>query len=537
MSYLQKFLVVIVAVHVFISCQSNLTQTALNKNSSDLWTVADFALIRSLTGITVDTGNPFNNYIALRAEHTANSLKRDSSYQIDLFAKFTANNVAVNVGPVYLNSRVVNASAGNVYHYTYKDSTLSQGKSLFGTTVTINIPGVGASPTSRTIYMPKEILPPTIALPNYMINRSANLPLTWSPDPNNQYQKVQITIGYYAGMSKYDKVGMPDTIPDVSYAVADNGSYTIPASDLTRFPKGCYVRVSIARASYFYGTNNVNYLTLAEAHSVPTLVIDNVNCDPSRAISGPNILCGTSPYSIVSSIPPSASGTWTATPSGIVTISGVGPTVSVAKVAEGNVTLSTTVSNCADNRTSSISRVIHAGGYNPVDYPISGPSTACKMTNVTYTTATLVGATNYTWTAPPGWTVISGQNTPSITLRTGTISTTFQVSLKVANACDAGGALSFKSTLVNSCGAFAIAASPNPVTDNLDVKVQSENNASNKTMIYEISIVDQLGIPIKSIKYASGVNIAKINVSALKRGTYVLNVYDGVNWVSRNIIK
>ncbi|WP_207433516.1 ice-binding family protein [Sabulibacter ruber] len=65
---------------------------------------------------------------------------------------------------------------------------------------------------------------------------------------------------------------------------------------------------------------------------------------------------------------------------------------------------------------------------------ISGPEQVCANTDrITYQVAAVANATNYTWTIPAGWSIISGQGTATLVVRAG--STGGQVSVKAGNIC------------------------------------------------------------------------------------------------------
>ncbi len=533
------------------SCSYKSIQTSFNENRSKEhhklkkdFSYFDYNLAKSLKsfGIVVDTGNPYNNYIVINSVFTANKINRNNSYQIDVYGKFTSNGVTANVGPLTINSRNILANTSNLYEYHYNDSTLAEGKSLYGTTATVNVAGID-DPLSRTlspytIVVPKEIFPSTISLPSSMLNRNLNFPLTWQADANNQYHQVQITVTYYRGLSSYKTLNMPTSLPNLIYTVADNGAFAIPASDLVQYPKGAYVGISIARVSYVYGSNRVYYVGISEAHTIPLLVIDNNSCDPLRNISGPSTLCSSSTYSLVSNILPKSDAVWTATPSGIVTIAGTGPSVVVTKVSTGNVTLSTLVANCQDNGTTQLTKTIRVGGFNSPDYPVSGPSSACKNSNVTYSTISLTGATGYTWIYPSTWS-ISGQNTPSINLHTGTSTGGYTVGVRVANACDAGGSPAFTFLNLNNCG-FIITVSPNPTTQSINISSAKSNlvNLENESSdIYKVQIIDETGIVQKELAYPGGAKNVSINLTSLKSGKYTIHAYNGTSWTYANFIK
>jgi hypothetical protein len=65
--------------------------------------------------------------------------------------------------------------------------------------------------------------------------------------------------------------------------------------------------------------------------------------------------------------------------------------------------------------------------------PINGQATVCVGTTTTYSIAQVAGATSYSWTVPAGDSIISGQNTTTITVKWDTASGT--VSVIAGNAC------------------------------------------------------------------------------------------------------
>ncbi|HEY6162284.1 MAG TPA: T9SS type A sorting domain-containing protein [Bacteroidia bacterium] len=65
--------------------------------------------------------------------------------------------------------------------------------------------------------------------------------------------------------------------------------------------------------------------------------------------------------------------------------------------------------------------------------PISGPTSVCAGSTVTYTTGAVSGATSYSWTVPPGAVINSGQGTTSISVTFGSASGT--ITMTPANSC------------------------------------------------------------------------------------------------------
>lgn len=94
-----------------------------------------------------------------------------------------------------------------------------------------------------------------------------------------------------------------------------------------------------------------------------------------------------------------------------------------------------------NNSTGSFSERVNAinvtvsnggGGIGAVG-SISGPPTICGTQSVTYSIAPVTGATSYTWTAPPGASVTSGQGTTSVTVNYTTGSTSGNLSVFASN--------------------------------------------------------------------------------------------------------
>lgn len=246
-------------------------------------------------------------------------------------------------------------------------------------------------------------------------------------------------------------------------------------------------------------------------------------------VSGPDLLCTSELYSITG-LPRGATPIWTVSPSSLGTVI-QGPTPNsayVAKISSGSATISANIVNGCPG-TSINGKVVRIGGYSSSDYPVSGPTSASCNQTLTYTCPTLPGATSYTWFYPGSpWQYIDGQGTPSLTLRTPPSgSSSGQVGVRVANACDAGGSPAVRFTSVTcsfSSTAHRFEVSPNPAVS--DINIQAVTLGSTKVVLYEISEVnlyDQQGTLRKHQKFA-GVTKANISTSDLPIGIYVIEI-------------
>jgi hypothetical protein len=89
-------------------------------------------------------------------------------------------------------------------------------------------------------------------------------------------------------------------------------------------------------------------------------------------------------------------------------------------------------------------------------------------------------------------------------------------------------------------GGARIVASPNPANGIMTVQFEKEKGQILKDLnerIYELQVIDKLGIIHKQYKFTGGVKKTNINISNLHPDIYFLRVFDGTNWTSIQIIK
>jgi hypothetical protein len=98
------------------------------------------------------------------------------------------------------------------------------------------------------------------------------------------------------------------------------------------------------------------------------------------------------------------------------------------------------------------------GDYGTLTITAVAPSTPGTITGTTpqcpsntgqiYTIAAVSGATSYTWTVPPGWTINSGNGTTSIFVTTGLVGNNGNITVTASNGCGTSAAKSFAVTVV-----------------------------------------------------------------------------------------
>ena len=254
-------------------------------------------------------------------------------------------------------------------------------------------------------------------------------------------------------------------------------------------------------------------------------------CSPNFTISGTNPICTSAVFSIPG-LSSSSTVVWSASPSGIVTITPNGQQATITKVSGGDVTITALVNSC-----SSYSTPIHVGG--PI-INISSTPGACNGSYQTWSlNATSPSSINsWQWTVDnpsSGSWYIYNPTSPSTMVD---VSGGGGISVTATNSC---GTTKTGVTIYSNCPHFAITASPNPTTDNATITIAEPTNASSvnnrKTMMYQIKVTDQLGNLKKEYKYSSGTSNTNISLRGLVSGMYTIQAYDGTSWSSTKVIK
>jgi hypothetical protein len=293
MKSIKIFLSLFIIFHFLTSCHKTIE---INQVVPNELVVAENIRngINASSARIVSDDSLYSNYFYIRFSQLANRINRDSSYDIDAYANFNHT----DIGIVTINNNIdILPDADNIYHYHFP---INAGLSLMGTSLPVNAAEPIDTVTNNTLtisrvrnttvmVIPTQIYPLSVSFPASVIDRMAVLPLTWAAYPNNQFGKVQISVKYYPGISQHNATGMPNAITQLNYQVADNGSFTIPAADLNRFPRDSYVGISIARAWSVTSANNVVYVAFVEGRTIPLLVVS----------SGPLVVdIGTTPYNV-----------------------------------------------------------------------------------------------------------------------------------------------------------------------------------------------------------------------------------------------
>lgn len=270
-------------------------------------------------------------------------------------------------------------------------------------------------------------------------------------------------------------------------------------------------------------------------------------------ISGSSTICSgyQDYYTLLNNNPLQDPINWTINPSnGIVSSSSIGGNgIRLTKSGNGQVALSTNITNSCNGVITPVSKIIQLGTYTHSQYTIySYPNTIVYGQTVQFgpLSGQVANATSYNWIYPSGgWTYISGQGTRVLTLKTPIYSpyqTGGDIGLAVGNTC--GTSSYFPLTHFNYSNTFNIinvSASPNPAINNININFTDNTNetklTTNKTISASINTVESKGKTILTLYNINNGMLVKqwiykeinnksynLNINEIKKGVYALQV-------------
>lgn len=254
------FLVIWVVVITTISC-SKKSKTAAEKED---------AILSVMKGVPLDESEVYT-YVLLVNSQTENPNGTEPLNEISVMGAFQdESGNFVSAGDMSINGRNVPLTGSNGYQFKYTGADLPEGRGLIGNEVDISLSGSAEYPASRrTVYVPANIISGFIWTPYSTIRRNVGYALNWYPDPNSLNGKMYIQVSYYGLYSRIEDRSLPRTISPLVYTVDDNGSFTIPAADLARFPYNGYISIGMARGVQYTATGpttrkKMHYFTISD---------------------------------------------------------------------------------------------------------------------------------------------------------------------------------------------------------------------------------------------------------------------------------
>ncbi|MCU0432498.1 MAG: FG-GAP-like repeat-containing protein [Bacteroidia bacterium] len=199
--------------------------------------------------------------------------------------------------------------------------------------------------------------------------------------------------------------------------------------------------------------------------STQTITISPFPATPG-SISGPTSVCQGQtnvPYQITP-VANATSYTWNL-PSGASIVSGTGTSsilVNFSNTATSNFITVNGVNSCGPG-VSSAPLSVTVLPLPAATSAVSGPTTVCQgQNNVVFATSAVANATGYNWTLPVGATIISGNNTNSITVNFSTAAQSGPIDVVATNSCGSGSStVNFNLTVNPVPGAAGVITSNN----------------------------------------------------------------------------
>ncbi|MBC5775865.1 DUF3494 domain-containing protein [Pontibacter sp. KCTC 32443] len=203
-----------------------------------------------------------------------------------------------------------------------------------------------------------------------------------------------------------------------------------------------------------------------------TITILPVPVKPTPLAGASELCAGSTPTYEIAEVPGATGYTWTV-PAGWTITSGQNTTkiTVIAGATSGNVTVT------AENECGSSEAAIFtvAASSTPAAATINGSAGACIGAPLTYSVTPVDGATDYEWTVPQGWTIVSGNHTPTIEVTVG--DQAGDVTVTISNSCGAG-----------ATAKLAVAPTVKPATPT--ISGPAETCAGSEDNVYSIPAVE-----------------------------------------------
>lgn len=248
------------------------------------------------------------------------------------------------------------------------------------------------------------------------------------------------------------------------------------------------------------------------------------------SLSGSSPICTQEIY-FVTDLPSENAVSWSATPSGIVSLQPNGSLVTLTKVGSGLITLSATINN-----SFTITKDIRVGGPSTPTSIGGFASNGLKFASVSQYSfyvqpVDVEGVSQYSWTVRSGsGTILDGQGTPVINFETADVanSLSFYVSVKVGNSCGWSSTFTRSGTIDGGIGHQAPKSK-----ESFDESVQAIEEVGDQTN-YNVLICDQLGrVVLQTTQKGADFSTS---TSKIANGTYIVKLYNDKTSMQKKVI-
>ena len=285
------------------------------------------------------------------------------------------------------------------------------------------------------------------------------------------------------------------------------------------------------------------------------------------SISGDDVFCTTSNNYSIPNLPNGATVSWSTNPTGVATPNSPNsPQTTLTKINSGSTNLVASIANACGTTALQIIKPIKVGAPTAQTrssnvFTTNGYATGLQECNVLtgqitpgyfngYVDRTDAVGTSFTWTLQ------SESSNAAVTLLPNPDYQHVEIRIKPQ-----GASADYKLTVSNACGSFFTAhsfrantqcpiiqrpstvtstdftISPNPTRDYVRISSSNQDKFSkSQGIIYGVKVIDRFGVLRKTFEYKSGIISTKISITDLNSGVYLLSVFDGQTWKSKQLI-
>lgn len=268
-------------------------------------------------------------------------------------------------------------------------------------------------------------------------------------------------------------------------------------------------------------------------------------------INGNENICTNENFSI-DNLPTNVSVSWSSTPASAVSFSCTNcPQTTITKQDDLFATIQATLTDNCSGQASTLYKKVSVGTGGSINF--TQKSITCENVRPYFWGAVepRLSATNYAWYSKDE----SNPNNPFILKETGTSNSAdfplannrgdrfFTIRVIATNACGNKQSINEEGYLYASLcenNAFRVSASPNPTNSVLQIQLMNDlgvTTSIKKEKIFEIQLVDKMGTCQKIEKYSNGLEKVNIDISKLVADIYVVRVFNGKEWLSKQVIK